>query len=126
MLSPSPATAGFKTAFKLQMLEPAMFIGLGVVAVWAHVRFPRLRPDSLLRAIVHVGISFGAFATLPAAIGLLLPLTPSPTLARFVVLALLIPSLTYVLLAWVWLLGRILHELFGGSPRGGHPVSTES
>jgi hypothetical protein len=31
-----------------------MFIGLGVVAVWAHLQFPRLRPDSLLRAILHV------------------------------------------------------------------------
>jgi hypothetical protein len=107
------------------MLEPAMFTGLAVVAVWAHVRFPSLRPGSLLRAIVHVAISFGVFAALPVAIGFLLPLTPSPTLARYVVLALLIPTLTYVLLTWVWLLARILHDLSGGTPRGGHPASSE-
>jgi len=35
------------------MLEPAMFTGLGAVAVWAHVRFPGLRPGSLVRAAVH-------------------------------------------------------------------------
>jgi hypothetical protein len=107
------------------MLEPAMFIGLGLVAVWAHVRFPRLRPGSLLRAILHVAISFGVFATLPAALSVLLPLVPSPAQARYFVLALLIPALTYVLLSWIWLLARILHD-FSGGPRGGHPVSTDS
>jgi hypothetical protein len=108
------------------MLEPAMFIGLGVVAVWVHLRFLRLRPGSLLRAILHVAISFGAFATLPAALGFLVPLAPSPTQARYIALGLLIPTLTYVLLTWVWLLARILHDLSGGTPRGGHPVSSGS
>jgi ABC-type uncharacterized transport system permease subunit len=105
------------------MLEPAMFIGLGAVAVWTHVNCPRLRPCSLLRAILHVAISFGAFATLPTVLGYLLPLVPSPAQARLIALVLLIPSLTYVLLTWVWLLARILHDLSGGTPRGGHPVS---
>jgi hypothetical protein len=108
------------------MLEPAMLIGLGVVAVWAHLRFPRLRPGSLLRAILHVAISFGAFAALPVALGLLLPLAPAPAQARYIVLALLIPTLTWMLLTWVWLLARILHDLGGRTPRGGHPVSSES
>ena len=103
-----------------------MLIGLGAVAVWAHLRFPRLRPGSLLRAIVHVAVSFGAFAALPAAVGLLLPLAQSPAQARYMVLGLLIPTLTYVLLSWVWLLARILQDLFGGTPRNGHPVSRES
>jgi membrane associated rhomboid family serine protease len=107
------------------MLEPAMFTGLGVVAVWVHLRFPRLRPGSLLRAILHVG-AFGAFATLPAALGFLVPLARSPTQARYIALGLLIPTLTYVLLTWVWLLARILHDLSGGTPRGGHPVSSGS
>jgi|ERR1041385_924809 ABC-type uncharacterized transport system permease subunit len=108
------------------MLEPAMLIGLGAVAVWTHVNHPRLRPRSLLRAILRVAISFGAFATLPAALGFLLPLLPSPAQARFIVLVLLIPTLTYVLLTWVWLLARILQDLSGGTPRGGHPASNES
>jgi hypothetical protein len=107
-----------------QMLEPVMFIGLGAVALWAHVRFPRLRPASLLRAVLRVAVSFGVFAMLPAALGFVMPLASSPAQARYLVLALLIPALTSVLLTWVWLLGRILHDLLGG-PRGGHPVSTE-
>ena len=108
------------------MLEPAMFIGLGLVAVWAYVGYPRLRPRSLVRAAVHVAVSFVGFALLPTTLRLLLPVVSSHQLAPYVVLALLIPSLTYVLLSWVWLLARILHDLLGGTPRGGHPVSARS
>ena len=103
-----------------------MFIGLGLVAVWAHVRFPRLRPSSLLRAILHVATSFGAFAALPVALGYLLPLAPSPAQARYIALALLIPTFTWMLLTWVWLLARILHDLGSGTPRGGLPASSKS
>jgi hypothetical protein len=105
-----------------EMLEPAMFVGLGVVAVWAYLRYPRLRPGSLVWAVVHVAVSFGAFALLPAVLGALLPLLASHALQRGVVLALLIPALTYVLLSWIWLIARVLHDLLGGTPRGGHPV----
>ena len=55
----------------------------------------------------------------------MLPLLPARASQPYVVLVLLIPALTYVLLSWVWLIGRILHEI-GGKPRGGHPVSAKS
>jgi hypothetical protein len=102
------------------MLEPAMFIGLGAVAVWVYLRCPRLRPRSLVRAALHVAASFCGFALLPFVLHVILPLVPSP----YVVLALLIPTLTYLLLSWIWLIARILNELHGG-PRGGHPVGTD-
>jgi hypothetical protein len=107
------------------MLEPVMFIGLGAVAVWAYVNCPQLRPSSLVRAGLHVAVSFVGFALLPALLGAVLPLLPSPTMQLYVVLALLIPALTYLLLSWVWLIARIFQDI-GGNPRGGHPVSTES
>jgi hypothetical protein len=107
------------------MLEPAMLIGLGLVAVWAYVNYPRLRPSSLMRAVVHVILSFVGFALLPVLLSLLIPLLPSRTPLPYVVLTLLIPVLTYVLLSWVWLIARILHDI-GGTPRGGHPVSAKS
>jgi cell shape-determining protein MreD len=106
------------------MLEPAMFVGLGAVAFWCYLRYPRLRPRSLVLAALHVVVSFGAFALVPLALRLLLPAMPSPGEAPYAVLALLIPTLTYLLLSWVWLLARVLHELSGG-PRGGHPVATD-
>src|SRR5436190_5315582 len=105
-----------------EMLEPAMFIGLGAVAVWTHVNYPRLRPGSLLRAIVHVVVSFAVFALLPTVLGLLLPLVPLRLALPYFVLALLIPVFTYLLLSWVWLIARILQDI-GGNPRGGHPVT---
>ena len=108
------------------MLEPAMFLGLGAVAVWTHVRFPRLRPGSLVRAVLHVLISFGAFALLPATLGLLLPLASSHALRLLLALALLIPMFTYVLVSWVWLIARILHDLLGGTPRGGLPAGSRT
>jgi hypothetical protein len=99
-----------------EMLEPAMLIGLGAVAVWLHVRYPQRRPGSLVRAVGHVAASFGAFALLPMTLGLL-------PLRLYLALALLIVTLTYVLLSWVWLIARILHDLLGGTPRGGHPAN---
>ena len=107
------------------MLQPAMFIGLGVVAFWFYLRYPRLRPGSLVLATIHVAVSFGTFALLPLVLGFLLPITVSPGQAVYVVLVLLIPTLTYVLVSWIWLLARVLHDLFGG-PRGGHPVRTRA
>jgi len=107
------------------MLEPATFVGLGAVAVWGYLRYPLLAPGSLVWAAVHVAISFGAFALLPATVSLVLPLVHSQTLRLYVVLALLIPALTYLLLSWVWLIARILHDLLGGTPRGGLPATSE-
>ena len=108
-----------------EMLEPAMFIGLGAVALWTHVRFPCVRPRSILGAALRVAASFGVFALLPTALGLLLRIAP-PSQGRFLALAVLIPSLTWVFLTWVWLLARILQDLSGGNPGGGHPASNES
>jgi hypothetical protein len=107
-----------------QMLEPAMLIGLSAVAVWAYVRYPHLRPGSLVVAAVHVAVSFVGFALLPLVLHGLLPVLPVPGGAPYVVLALLIPTLTYVLLSWIWLISKVMHELFRG-PRGGHPVANE-
>ena len=108
-----------------EMLESAMLIGLGAVAVWTYVNYPRLRPGSLIRAIVHVIVSLAGFALLPALLSVVLPALPARTLQPYVVLVLLIPTLTYLLLSWVWLIARVLHDI-GGKPRGGHPVPTKS
>jgi hypothetical protein len=109
-----------------EMLEPAMLTGLGAVAVWLYFRFPGVRPGSLVRATVHVAVSFGAFALLPEALHILLPLASSRAQAPYIALTLLVPSLTYLLLSWVWLIARILHDLFGGTPRGGLPAASKT
>ena len=109
------------------MLEPAMFIGLGAVAVWTHVRFPRLRPGSLDHAALA---RRGVVRRLRAAARVTergAPASARPAPRRpYVVLVLLILVLTYLLLSWVWLIAQILHDLSGNGPRGGHTVSSES
>jgi hypothetical protein len=105
-----------------EMFEPATFLGLAAVAVWVYVRYPRIRPQSLVSAALHVAVSFIAFSLLPETLGFLLPLAPSRSSGLLVAVALLIPGLTYVLVSWVWLIARIV-ELLGGTPRGGHPVT---
>ena len=106
------------------MLEPAMFVGLGAVALWMHLRFPCLRPRSFVRAAAHVAISFVGFALLPTMLGIVLPFTASHSMHLSVALGVLVPAMTYLLLSWIWLVARLLDELLGGTPRGGHPVAS--
>jgi hypothetical protein len=108
------------------MLEPAMLIGLGAVAGWTYCRFPGRRPRSLVRAVLHVALSFVGFMLLPLTLRLLLPLVSSHGARVVLALTLLFPAFAYVLLSWVWLIARILHDLLGGTPRGGHPATGES
>jgi hypothetical protein len=107
-----------------EMFESATLLSLGAVAVWVYVRYPRMRPQSLVRAGLHVAISFTALMLLPGLLGLLLPFAATQSSRIFFAEALLVPALTYVLLSWVWLIARIV-DLLGGTPRGGHPVSNE-
>jgi hypothetical protein len=106
----------------MQILEPATMVGLGAVALWLYVRYPALRPRTIMRAMAHVGVSFGLFATLPYTVNLFIAVLPGKlALFAFLVL-LLIPVLTYVLFSWVSLIAKI-HEIAGSTPRGGHPVT---
>jgi hypothetical protein len=109
----------------MAVLESAMLVGLGAVALWVYLRFPTLRPSTLTPAIVHVGISFVLFNFLPYGVGLCLRLLPSPLSIGVFVLALLVPVLGYVLVSWVWLIARLL-DLHDPTPRGGHRVPADA
>jgi hypothetical protein len=105
-------------------LEAATFLGLGAVAIWFYLRYPGLRPRTIVRAAVHVAVSFGLFELTPDGLRLCLLLPPPASVAVFVTL-LLLPALLYVLLSWLWLIAR-LHELGSSTPRGGHPASARA
>jgi hypothetical protein len=102
-------------------LEPVFFLGLGAVALWFYLRFPRLRPRSLTRAIVHVAVSFGLFSLVPYAVGPCTANLPRSVSLVVVVAGLIVPTLGYVLLSWIWLIAKI-HDLGSSLPRGGHRV----
>ena len=109
----------------MTVLEPATLVGLGAVALWVYVRLPRLRPSTLTRAIVHVGISFTLFNFMPYGVGLCLRMLPSPVSIGVFVLVLLVPVLSYVLVSWVWLMAK-LHDLTDSKPSGGHRVPADA
>jgi hypothetical protein len=106
---------------RIDILEPATLLGLGVVAVWVYVRYPRLRPRTIMRAMGHVAASFGLFALLPYIVGPCLEAIGKPLGPLLVVAGLLLPTLTYVLFSWLGLMAK-LHDLADSTPRGGHPV----
>jgi hypothetical protein len=105
----------------MSILVPAIFLGQGVVAIWLYVRFPRLRPATLLRAAVHVGISFGLVSLLPLVESLPVWQFPAALSVVAFVLGVLIPTVSYVLFSWLGLVAR-LHDLADSTPRGGHRV----
>jgi ABC-type uncharacterized transport system permease subunit len=107
------------------ILEPATLLGLGMVAVWVWVRYPRLRPSSLIRAMMHVALSFGLFALLPYLISPSLNALGKPLGLFFFVVVLLVPTLTYVLFSWLGLMAK-LHDLADSKPSGGHRAPAEA
>ena len=104
----------------MRVLEPATFLGLGAVAIWLYLRYPRLRPTTIVLAIVHVAVSFFLFSLVPSGLALCFRAVPAPFSLLLFVTCMLIPTLGYVLVSWLWLIAR-LHDL-GRPPRGGHPV----
>jgi hypothetical protein len=106
----------------MSALETAFFVGLGVVAIWLYLRFPRVRPTTLARAIVHVAASFFVFGLVPYGAGFCLRTLP-PSLSVLAIFGgMLVPALGYVFLSWLWLIARI-HDIGNSLPRGGHPAA---
>jgi hypothetical protein len=98
------------------MFQSASFIGVGLVAFWLYVRFPKRRPATITRALVRVAVSFMLFSLLPLAGNALLPVFGGVVF----VLAVALPGLCFVFLSWMWLLGQIVDGV--GTPRGGHRI----
>lgn len=104
------------------LLQQAVWAGSALVALWFYVRFPRLRPTTTGRAIFHVALSFGVFFVLPPVTRWFMSVLPGVHTGVVLLVTLVVPALCYVLLTWIWLLGRVLEEAGAGTPRGGLPA----
>jgi hypothetical protein len=102
-----------------------MLAGVGLLALWVHVRFPRLEPASLQRASLHVAASIVTFHFVPLGLHEMVRHLPLPLSVAVAVAGLVVPAFCYVLLSWLWLLAR-LRDHMGSSPRGGHPARSGS
>ena len=81
----------------------AFAFGAAVLALWIQTRFPKLAPGSIVRTLIHVGISI-------VVAHLVVPLLADPIASGgipglFVLLFLLaLPALIYCFLASIWAL----------------------
>jgi hypothetical protein len=98
-----------------------MYIGVGVLAVWMHVRFPRLEPQSMRGAFVHLGASVVLFNFVPLVVHLAMTSLPQPLSVAVAIAGVTVPSFCYVLMSVIWLLTRMRGGI-GSTPRGGHPA----
>jgi hypothetical protein len=79
-------------------------VGAGAIAVWIDVRFPRLAPDEMRRALIHVGISI-VVAQLLVPIGMHLLLSVEQVPATLVaIFGVAFPAIVYALLAGLWVI----------------------
>ena len=106
------------------MFESESFIGLALVALWIYVRFPNRRPQSLMRAIARVVLAFSLFMALPFAMAVFHAFFRGPTAGIAFLLVIAMPLLCGVMLSFIWLLARVLHEFGPDLPKGGHPATS--
>ncbi len=92
-------------------LISALTLGSAVLALWFHVRFPRLSPSELRAATVHFALSFGVVVLTPVAIARLLEHDPTVARAMVGLFALLLPALFYSFLSAIWLIRLFQHAL---------------
>jgi heme O synthase-like polyprenyltransferase len=79
-------------------------VGAGAIAVWIDARFPRLAPEEMRRALIHVGISI-VVAQLLVPIGMRLLLGVETHVATlFAIFGVAFPAIVYALLSGVWVI----------------------
>jgi hypothetical protein len=87
-------------------------VGAGVLAIWLDARFPGLRPKTAAQGLIHAAV--GVFTMFGAA-GLLQLVYGVPDRAFMaMVLGVFLPSLTYALLAGLWMLRALANLTFAG------------
>jgi len=84
-----------------------------LLAVWLYVRFERRAPGDLVRGIVHLTVAFGAMWLGVPALRLAIANGIDPGLA---LVGIVLPALTYVLLATLWML-RLVQQMLPGIGR---------
>jgi ABC-type uncharacterized transport system permease subunit len=90
-------------------------VGAGAIALWIDVRFPRLAPQELVKAVLHLAASVAvAYASGPAM--QLLSASDDPRIVLLGVFAIAFPSVVYCLLAGIWLI-KLAQRMLSGNLR---------
>jgi hypothetical protein len=89
-------------------------IGAGLLALWINFRFPKLAPEGIWTAVVHVGAAILAGQVLVPVLSEAMPALSPVAQAFLITFALGLPALVYALLASIWVIriaqGALLHR----------------
>jgi hypothetical protein len=79
-------------------------LGAGLLALWINSRFPKLAPEGIWTAVVHVGAAILAGQVLVPALSHAMPSLSPAAQALLITFALGLPALVYALLASIWVI----------------------
>jgi|tagenome__1003787_1003787.scaffolds.fasta_scaffold19204537_2 hypothetical protein len=89
----------------VSLTGPVLLFGAALLALWTFTRFPRLEPKSWGVMGAHLVASNGAVLVVPVAVRVL-PLDVA-------LVAVILPVLTYILLAALWMMRMLQGALAG-------------
>lgn len=97
----------------MSFLQPSMTVhqfltvltlGAGVIALWINFRFPKLAPEGIWTAVIHVGVAILVGQVLLPGLNASVPDLPPAAQALVITFLLGLPTLVYVLLASIWVI----------------------
>ena len=94
------------------LVTAAIGLGAAAIALWIDVRFPRLAPRDMGKAVLHVVVSIGAGYAMGPAIQALTA-TEDPRMTMLAVFGGGLPAVVYCLLAGLWMI-KVAQQLLGG------------
>ena len=75
-------------------------VGCALLALWVHVRFPKLAPEHVGKTLLHTGLAFALLRLSPG-------MVESPVMAIITIVMLIVPALSYALLCSIWMLKHV-------------------
>jgi hypothetical protein len=87
-----------------QDLVLAVALGAAVIALWLDVRLAARSPQTLGQVLLHAAGAFALLQLLPSILNIVVAGSDSPVRKMIAVFVAVLPTLTYVWLASIWLL----------------------
>ena len=91
----------------------AFTLGAAALALWSHVRWPGAVPATMKGAVVRVVVALALMQVGAALLGF--GVEAAPALALVLVVAVVVPVLTYAFLASIWFLKLCADQIRGGA-----------
>jgi uncharacterized membrane protein len=94
------------------LLTVAIGLGAGAIALWVDVRFPRLAPEEMAKALLHVGVSIAVGYAMGPLLQMLLAFEDA-RVTLVAVFGLAFPAVVYCLLSGIWMI-KLAQRMLSG------------